>query len=170
LHAFALDQEWCYSVQVPSGYKEQGVEANDVVIFVATQWYDENFIASAGHCSIDDYGRPIAGLIVFNSRYLHHGSDIWGRDFSIAVHEMTHVLAFSNEHYDMFLNSSGMKYDNVVSVETTTNEDGETRTVAKLVTPTVISEAQAHFDCATLDGLRLEDFGQSKAGSHWESR
>jgi leishmanolysin-like peptidase len=46
-------------------------------------------------------------------------------------------------------------------------------TVAKIVTPTVVEVARAHFDCPTLDGAELENQPTgdgSCVGSHWEER
>jgi hypothetical protein len=39
------------------------------------------------------------------------------------------------------------------------------------VLPEVVTKAQEHFNCLTLDGVELENYGGAgTAGSHWEGR
>ena len=43
--------------------------------------------------------------------------------------------------------------------------------IAMITTPHVINFTRAHYNCATLEGAELEDYGGSgTAGAHWESR
>jgi len=47
----------------------------------------------------------------------------------------------------------------------------QTKTINYLITPGVVSQAQKHFDCSSMDAVPLEEFGGSgTAGSHFERR
>ncbi|KAK2175714.1 hypothetical protein NP493_710g01045 [Ridgeia piscesae] len=40
-----------------------------------------------------------------------------------------------------------------------------------MVTPSVVREARRHFDCDTLEGAELEDYGSTSTSfTHWEKR
>jgi len=119
----------------------------------------------------DQSWRPVVGHVNFNSRLMPEsitqGSTLWNELTGVALHEMMHVLGFSNGMFQLFLNSSsGEIYDEPVM--TVVNEaDGHIASV--LATPHVVEAMKQQFGCDSLVGAPLEDQGGAgTAASHWE--
>eukprot|EP01116_Phalansterium_solitarium_P003362 TRINITY_DN1417_c0_g1_i10.p1 TRINITY_DN1417_c0_g1~~TRINITY_DN1417_c0_g1_i10.p1 ORF type:complete len:329 (+),score=70.70 TRINITY_DN1417_c0_g1_i10:27-989(+) len=77
------------------------------------------------------------------------------------------------DFYNAFVGNDGRPYAAVLSksTQTFTTPAGVkgTKNVVKIVTPRVAQAAREQFNCPTLDGLELEDYGGAgTTGSHWE--
>ena len=139
--------------------KEKGINlfslGIDLVIFPILEQMETNVIAAAAPIFVDrETGQPIAGLIYINKNldYLTNNFEEFFQ--STILHELTHVLGFSFRHFDIYLNNLLIK-DNVFYVNSTK----------------VIQVAKKYFNCSDIEGVALEDFGDSgTAGSHWEAR
>jgi hypothetical protein len=95
----------------------------------------------------------------------------YDQQLNTAVHEILHALGFSADGFKRFSDPvTGGKLP-LTDVMVDIPSFNRTETRLKIVTPTVKKEARAHFKCATLDGVELEN--QGSAGSkaqHWEKR
>ncbi len=144
-----------------------GVEDQDIILYVTAQntaSCGQMTIAYAGWCEMDAYTkRPIAGNINFCPNMLKTADADFGEMLDTSVHEILHVLAFSDGLYQHFISAEGatMGYANVIS------DDGAGRKAVK--TPKVVEAARNQFGCDSLTSVRLEDQGgSSTAHSHWE--
>eukprot|EP00741_Cyanophora_paradoxa_P006309 tig00000989_g6116.t1 len=159
----------CGDLEIPQDHIDFGVPNADVILYVtATAETSRTLLAYAASCQRDQKGRPIAGIISFNtnSAGLQSASAAEQKLTYTALHEITHVLVFSESLYPFFRTSSG---NTVGQVTRQFNERG--KVVTKIVTPKVLQAARAHFGCTTLNGAELEDQGGTgTAGSHWEAR
>jgi hypothetical protein len=90
---------------------------------------------------------------------------------TIAIHEISHALGFSSAKYDSFIDptsGAGLPRSSVV-LQYSDIELGN-KTVAKIITPKVVSKVKEHFGCDNWPnaGAELEDFGDAgTAYSHW---
>ena len=101
--------------------------------------------------------RPIAGRIYINNIFNFNKKNIIVFLQTILFHEITHVLVF-----DPYLMS---KFD---ALKTEIINDA---TKYYVTSPLALKQARLHFGCNSLDGIPLEDQGDSgSAGSHWEGR
>ena len=118
--------------------------------------------------------------------------------YDVLLHELTHALGFTPSVYGFFrhpnnntlryrdydaaayplgpLRGEGAYIDNTLTpprvnvrfVDLTNNPGSK----LFVITPNVIAHARTHWDCATIDGVELENGGNSSSstGSHWEMR
>ena len=162
------DVETCFDgFDVPSEHKTIGVPDTDLLVYV-TAYYDQDddTVAWAGACYLEDDPtyNVIAGRISINMYQAAYESD--GNNLSVLIHEMTHLLGFSNGLFQYFHKPDGDPYTSEEITEVINRRDKDV-TIVKL--PTVVSKARAAFGCSTLEGLELEDQGgEGTAGSHWE--
>ncbi|GAQ86824.1 Leishmanolysin-like peptidase [Klebsormidium nitens] len=179
-----------HCVTTPSG---PGVKNADLIVYITSKATPEcgaSTAAHAGACMFDpDTDRPLAGNINFCPGYFSEtDSNNPDGELMITLHEMTHVLAFSDSLFPYFRDENGdprvpradsgwpdsSRYfseqgPDVRAVVGTFQERGTT--VRKIVTPQVIAMGRAHFGCSKLNGVELENGGgPSTAGSHWEAR
>jgi len=86
----------------------------------------------------------------------------------LTLHEFNHIFSFSSPLFEQFVDAS---YNTLPlsSVVKNTTVNGVQKQM--IVTPKVVSLAQKHFACNSLQGVEIEDQGGSgTAGSHWEAR
>ncbi|CAG9318551.1 unnamed protein product [Blepharisma stoltei] len=159
----------CNGAQVPSDHKKIGVDA-DYVLYIYGNRSSESFIARAGACARETGGKnnPVAGSFEINLD-LFWNYEVYDQ-IILAIHEMTHALVFSDSLYTHYVKSDGTQY---ASDEVTTSIKYENRgkNVTAIVLPTVLAKAKSIFNCDSLKGVELEDYGDSgSAGSHWDMR
>jgi leishmanolysin-like peptidase len=169
---------------------------HDLVLFVtahSTRLFSGQTLAYACSCRSNILGRPTFGHINWGSNTINFGAtDRIDLQLGVAVHEMTHALVFASQNFKNFLDTSksstylgktlGADFDYpkrtappateqvMVTAKGLQNADVK-KTITYLKTPKVLEKARAHFGCATLPGVELEDAGSSgTAGSHWEKR
>ena len=94
-----------------------GVQA-DLVILITADVFEESFVAAAMPCGLDDNTnryycyilffirfRPVYGVIYFNLKYLSTGSTTaLQENLSTTLHEMTHILGFASNLYNLYIN------------------------------------------------------------------
>jgi len=144
-----------------------GVPDADFVLFLTARPILGDTIAYAGHCQTDQNGRPIAAHFNWSPSHFESSMTESLRAYylRVALHELTHALAFSPSLLVDFPRSVSGR---ISSLETIPSWYGFQRAV---VTPRVAAAARAHFGCDAVAGAHLEDGGGSgSAGSHWESR
>ena len=147
--------------QVPvfsEDYKYWGLDYDLVIIPYFSDSLQSSVLAAATACvAISDSMKPKMGVIMINPNL----------DFSYAnaehflsmlfLHEISHVLIFHQAFFfSLNMISEQQKY-------------GET--IYYINTPNVLAKAKLHFNCDSIKGIPLENYGGAgSAGSHWESR
>ncbi|QDZ22697.1 leishmanolysin-like peptidase [Chloropicon primus] len=144
----------------------EGVTNKDLILYVTaenTNACGNMTIAYAGWCEMDPYTkRPIAGNINFCPNRLDESDAQFGNLLDTSIHEILHVLAFSDSLYQHFISASGQP----LGLSNVVKEVGQTKSI---VTENVVNAAKQHFNCDTVSGVQLEnEGGSSTAHSHWE--
>ena len=125
-----------------------GIADSDLVIYVTYGDDDcgDDTLAYAQACNLDQYGRPIAGVINFCSSSLEE--EYWKFDVMTTLHEITHILVMSTTLFEFFYD-----YDAGQFKSDTTTTSGDNTWV---ITDKVKEITRDHFDCSTLIGAPLE--------------
>lgn len=170
-----LTSEKCDEVAIPELYRESegGVEA-DLVIFVAlddTGFYKANKIeAAATYCLQDESTkRPIAGFINFRPGLNIKNSTNFDYMVWLALHEMSHILAFNEDLYPDFINENleALNITDVIGSVILKNQ----KKMSFLKTKKIVEKGRQHFNCSDLEGVPLEFMGGTgTSGSHWSKR
>ena len=164
-------------VRVPEAYRTAGVADADIVVFLTARPIGSygaagDTIAYAGHCEADQHGRPISAHFNWSPRTLSPPSDEWleGYLLRVALHELTHALAFS----------PALLRGKLAADDAPATGGGFAGALGGalgggggllVVSPHVARAARAHFGCERLRGARLEDGGGvGTGGAHWEMR
>jgi hypothetical protein len=160
----------CIEAKVPASLFKKKIQA-DLVIFVTAKSEDANFVAWANTCQVDgNSGRPNAGQVNMNLKYLKTDFKTFFDVFGTVIHEIVHVLGFSSSMYKLFIDPVFGKRLGEANVVKDFTAGG--RTFKTLVTKKVKSFVNSHFGCAakSLPGGPLEDDNSTpgSAGSHWE--
>ena len=136
----------------------------DIIIVPFIYPLEETVDAAAFTYLIDIYAnRPILGFVELRPNYDFSKKNSENFLSLLLLHEITHVLAFSNNLYSFFQIDENTKIlDNKII-------NGINRTL--LSTPKVVQAAQKHFNCSSITGIELENQGgEGSIGSHWEAR
>ena len=138
----------------------------DLIVFVTMRPASASVYATGQILTYDQNGRTIFGLVNWNPRNLDPQDDKREMYKSIGLHEMMHVLGFSQNRLRAFLNATtGEKYQE----QQVTGDTYDGREVTMVTSPRVVEEFRKQFGCDTAKGAILEDQGGSgTAGSHWE--
>lgn len=96
-------------VDAPEG---EGAVGEDLHVFVKIEDSAEcqsssTLLAYAISCGVDQCDRPVFGFINFCPSQLSTSPDDLSEMISTALHELAHVLVFSNEHFRNFRNADG---------------------------------------------------------------
>ena len=141
-----------------------GVDYDIVLIPIIDPTLGDGVDAAASACYLNNdntNNRPIMGFVLLNSNYSYTKNNAKDYLTMLLLHEISHVLVFSNSLFDLF-NIEG-------NVTTTKIINGIERTLIK--TPKVKNIASQHFNCSSIDGVEIENQGgKGSAGSHWEAR
>ncbi|EGR34483.1 leishmanolysin family protein, putative [Ichthyophthirius multifiliis] len=158
----------CGLVTIPNIDKTQG-KNSDLHLYISyTVERGKNTLAHAGWCQFIDNLGPTHGTVNFNigllaTKNLHDPIEFEDL-MEIVIHEMTHILGFSDDDVPKWINSKG-KPHTVPIVKYVTR--GVQRMFLR--TPHVLAFAKKYYACETLLGMPLENQGGSgSAGSHWE--
>lgn len=155
-------------------------------------------IAYAAHCAQDTKtDRPVAGHANLCPNSISTDAKELKSLIATVKHELTHVLGFSVSLFAYYRDQTGRPYlerDTVpgpIPVDPVTGyakwSDKVIRRVTRtdwltgagrvdkqvhlVVTPTVVREVRAHFNCPSLEGAELEDQGSDGTSlTHWEKR
>ena len=161
----------CHNTNIPASYTTTSGAGTDIdfVLFVTMRPTQGSTLAWAATCRSDQFGRPVAGQANFGPNRISTDPTALAETVSTAIHEIAHALGFSSSKFSHFRDhSTGLVRgsENVISSYTQNS-----KTVQKIITPTVVEKVRQHFGCSTLDGAELEDSGGSgSAGSHFEKR
>ena len=132
----------------------------DLIIFGRFDNQMGGTLASAGP-SYEDYenSRPLVGVVNINANIKYSRLNSEYALTTLILHEFIHILGFLKYHFENY-------YKNIFSK---TDEDGVVRHYIN--SPKVLEVAKKYFNCPTIDGVELEDYGGVETvGSHWEAR
>ena len=140
---------------------EKGVDKDIILIPIIDETLGFT-LASATSCFLNhDDHRPIMGFILLNNNYSMKKKNAKEFLIMLLLHEITHVLVFSDVLFDYFHYPGKVKKKEEIN--------GITRTL--ITTKKVKYIASQHFGCSSLKGVELENQGgEGSIGSHWESR
>ena len=158
----------CYQAQVPPLFMTTGVNQTDLLIFVTTSFSNTNFLVWGVTCLLDSKtNRPIAAQLNFNEKYINTTIYAWDQQISSTLHELIHILGFSQSLFPYFVSS--ITGNLLTQVTTKAYRNGIPN--QQIILPDIITLASNYFGCTTLSGLDLEQQGNlSNSGSHWERR
>jgi hypothetical protein len=120
----------------------------------------EGLIATASARNLaSKNGQPLTGVITINKDIDYSKNNSLRFFTTVILHEMTHVLGFSNYFFEKY-------FHNIIKKNDT---DNITRTYIN--STKVLQVAKKYFNCSEMIGVQLEDFGgEGTEGSHWEER
>ena len=153
--------------KVPERFRK-GSTSGDLLIFVAAQEFQAEFVAYAAACALSKIdSRPVVGLVTINTKFLKLQYSQIESLRSVILHEIFHILAFDVALYDKFpIGASRTYVKESVSTLSGTYDD-----VYLIRLPGLLEYAQKHFKCPTIRGIYMEnEGGQGSAGSHFERR
>ena len=105
--------------------------------------------------------RPIIGVVLLGNHYNFNKINSQSFLIMLLLHEITHVLGFSDNLYDYFQTNSTLTITKEINGIQRTLFTGEN----------VIKQAKRHFNCDNIEGIELENQGgDGSVGSHWEAR
>ena len=133
----------------------------DLIIFGKFDDQMDNFtLANAGSRYVDpESGQPLVGIININTKV--NFSKIHSKEYFqlIVFHEFTHILGFTRTHFIQYMHNTFSRKDKYGIDRTYVNSTK------------VIEVAKKYYNCPTIDGVELENFGgNGTSGSHWEAR
>ena len=142
------------------GLADLGIDLYVCVRFADYEELGENILASAGVYYLNsETGQPLLGIININ-REVDYSKKNSLRYFSgLILHEFTHILGFSSWYFIEYYHNYFTKLD----------KNGIER--AFVNSNRVLKVAREYFNCPSLEGVELENFGgEGTVGSHWEAR
>lgn len=152
-------------VIIPEFHQTYGLSNTDIVIYITSNSLEgQNYLAYSGSCAVDPTtGAVYAGRVVIN--YQNYEKSDYETKLNVLIHEVTHVLGFSNSLMK-YWKKSGVAYLDSELTKTVTLR-GASKTL--LITPNVLAKVQEN--CGSAEGAELEDQGGSSTSlSHWEMR
>ncbi|EGR26883.1 leishmanolysin family protein, putative [Ichthyophthirius multifiliis] len=159
----------CGNFDVPQIDKTSGKDSDLHLYVQYVMDVDQQYYASATWCQFLDGLGPSHGLINFN---LAEILELELTDFielkdliEIVIHEITHILGFSEDDIPKWKSSIGTPYSKPTITQKIRDIDS-----LLLTTPHVLEFARKYFGCPTLVGMPLQNYGdQSSKNSHWEN-
>jgi len=137
-----------------------GIDYDIVLVPIIDPNLEDGVDAAASSCFLGSDYRPIMGYVLLNQNYSYKKTNAQQFLTMLLLHEITHVLVFSDDLYSYF------QYSDATITKTI---NGIKRTLIQ--TPKVLSVASQHFGCSSITGIELENQGgEGSAGSHWEAR
>ena len=139
-----------------------GVDYDIILYPIIDPTLDEGVEAAASSCFLNkEDKRPIMGFVLLNQNYSYNKVNAKDYLIMLLLHEITHILVFSNSLYELYQYSG--------NVTTTKIINGVNKTL--IITSTVREVAAQHFGCSSITGIELESQGgYGSIGSHWEAR
>ncbi|EAR98413.2 leishmanolysin family protein (macronuclear) [Tetrahymena thermophila SB210] len=159
----------CGLVTVPDADKTTDKDSDLHLYISYTDEPTKTFLAYAGWCRFLRVLGPSHGTVNFNlgllRNYQFSNPIVFNDLVQIVTHEITHVLGFSGNDVQYWVNSAKQPHVNPTSVQLIR---GLNSTV--LQTPNVQAYARQYYGCPNLAGMLFENQGGAgSAGSHWET-
>ena len=151
-------KNYCKIPVFGSDYNSWGYDNDLVIIPYFSDTLQSSVLAAATACvAISETMEPKMGVIMINPNLDFSYTNSERFLTMLFLHEISHVLIF---HQAFFFSL------NMISEQ---QKNGET--IYYIKTPTVLEKAKLHYNCNSITGIPLENYGGAgSAGSHWESR
>ena len=151
-------KNYCKIPVFGSDYNTWGYDNDLVIIPYFSDTLQSSVLAAATACvAISETMEPKMGVIMINPNLDFSYTNSERFLTMLFLHEISHVLIF---HQAFFFSL------NMISEQ---QKNGET--IYYIKTPTVLEKAKLHYNCNSISGIPLENYGGAgSAGSHWESR
>nr|CAB3263456.1 leishmanolysin-like peptidase [Phallusia mammillata] len=160
-----------------------GLSNTDLVLYVRSKQtlncLEVGTTAYAAYCQLDQFNRPVSGYANFCPQLLM-SDDFDSENFYLTVlHELFHILGFSQKLFDKFQDCSLDTVQNSFSTETPkfgrvcedrNNVVSFVKDWYRILSPAVLRESTNHFNCTGLGGPLEGTFQEKRVSSHWESR
>ncbi|EFC37610.1 predicted protein [Naegleria gruberi] len=162
-------------VAVPSDIIANGLDGKnaDAIFFVTSRPTETGVLGWAIPCILDSITkRPLVAQLNISPKLGNYTKE----KLSVVRHEALHALGFSNSFLSSFYDRANKKTLDASAVYSVVNKSfvdstGTTQSVSvtKLKTPKILEVARKYYNCPTLDGVPMEEYGGSgSAVSHWE--
>ena len=162
-----ISQNLCTStISIPTSHQTLGLPNADLIIYLITDnTSGQAYTALGDACVLDNnLNNPIAGYIQINAQNFNsYTQDV---QYSIILHEMTHLLGFSQSLSAFWKNNNGVSYAPNESFLNTTIRGVSTNLV---ITPHVMEKTREAFGCNSVTGMELDNPGPT-GGYHWKMR
>jgi hypothetical protein len=102
--------KYCNTVKLPLSHQTTGVAGADYILYLTTvSDPTSKTIATGLHCGLDFDGamRPIAGTLTFTEELIDMNIKSWEEMFATTIHEMAHMLGFSDSLFQYYKNDAG---------------------------------------------------------------
>ncbi|EWS73758.1 leishmanolysin family protein (macronuclear) [Tetrahymena thermophila SB210] len=164
-----LRSQKCGEATIPFADKATEKDSDLHLYVTFTDEPNEDFLAYAGWCRLLKIVGPTHGLVNFNLGQLKTqnfaNSHLFQSFVGTVIHEITHVLGFSDSDIPSWVDSKKKPHVNPTVQQTVR---GINTTFLK--TPNVLQYAKKYYGCSTIPGMALENQGgEGSAGSHWET-
>ena len=145
---------------ISEGFQDLGIDLYIFVRFGNNYEMGQLSLASASARYLDpETGQPLIGIININKDVNYSKTNSFEFFEMIIMHEFTHVLGFSSHFFTTYFHNLLIKKDSY----------GIQR--AFINSSRVVNTGKKYFNCETLEGVELEEFGGNETlRSHWEAR
>ena len=157
---FNTENDYIIRSEVP--YITSNVIETDLILIPKVYFIGEGIDAAAYAIALSAAdNRPVAGGVLLGTHYDFSEKNSQKFLIMLLLHEITHVLGFSNGLFEFFNTNTTLTMKKKIN--------GIDRILFK--GNNVLKQAKRHFACDSIEGIELEDQGGSgSAGSHWEAR
>ncbi|EAR86018.1 transmembrane protein, putative (macronuclear) [Tetrahymena thermophila SB210] len=162
----------CYDTLLSEQIKTVGVDNSDLHIFVTYGNERASYVANAIWCNLDP--NPNVGRVKFNlgNMFIDETSGQSFLDyFSVALHEIMHILGFSGNSIQYWIDPDTGSAYGYWSVEKILKKERrwDIENVTKISSKNLLKVSRNHYNCPSIDGMYLENQGEGGSfGSHWE--
>ena len=154
------------NMNTPLHYQNNSTNAH-LLIFIQSKIIEGSTLAYAGSCYLNSSTkRPVIGLIMINSRNLtiNYENSVLGKD--IIIHEIFHVLGFSNSMMEYY--PSNLDKDFFIVTNKTT-KSGNQKEVVAITEPSFLDFVKSYYNCSSISTFYLENQGgEGTKSSHFE--
>ena len=150
----------CRDIDIPnvSSKYYESITSGDMIIFVGIRKLSSGILAYSATCAQDPSSfRPIASQVIFNSLHAHPEDHFLLNSYATLLHEILHGMVFNPSLYTFFTKVNG----------------GSAYFLSGgsyyLIGTELVKQSKIHFQCDTLDSLKMENEGDSgSSGAHFE--
>lgn len=169
-----LNQNRCFEVRDISNINDKDIFFHLALVFTFSSDKKDNTLAWAGVCAFSPLtGRPIAGQVNLNYKYISKMSDEkYIEHFETVIHEVHHILGINPTIFPFFIYPGSENLVRPLRESRKKMYNKSTgKSYTKMLLPNLVKLAQRYFKCDDIDGVPLEDSGESDSkGTHFEKK
>lgn len=155
----------CFNDQlIPLVYKSNPI-ATDILLFLVLDGNPYKKATSSSVCLRDASGRPTVGILYGSNHFLFPSFNNTNYLIKLNLMESIRFLAFSMTNFGYFPGGTSQTY-----IQTTRSTVLGITTAIKIITSNVLNWARIYYACSSIDGMYLEDEGDTTTiNSYWET-